>query len=259
MAELILADNHEQVYSVWEERGMHGLKVAHVDFHCDMRGVMIDRSRGRAIFTSHHESTFIDRGNFLGHAIMNGIVEDVRWVHDLHGGRLHDIGPVVSYESDLMTPWYRFKHHWAGRQGASLDYRECLLSDWSGLRPGEQLDLDWDGLASVEYDPAYREALVAQFLAKDFGEGPELAFLVYSPGYSDPDRSLYEAFAEQLADKFNAHIVRLPQQELNTQGESFGALRRIVPSQVKTVKRAFSKRLRRFDAARDLEFYAGQV
>ena len=259
MAELILADNHEQVYSVWKERGMRGLKVAHVDFHCDMRSILIDRPRGRAFFTSHRESTFIDRGNFLGHAIMNGIVTDVQWIHGPHGGRLHDDGPVVRYESDFLAPWYRFKHDQAERKEASLTYRESLLSDWSGLRPGEQLDLDWDGLASVDYDPAHRNTLIEQFLSKDFGEGSDLSFLIYSPGYSDPDRSLYEAFAERLSEKLNAQIVRLPRQALNRQGERFGALRRMVPSHVKTLKRHVAKNLRQFDAAHDLDFYAGQV
>lgn len=257
MAELILADHHEQVYDVWKERGMRGLKVSHVDFHCDMRGVMIDRARSHAMFTSHRETTFIDRGNFLGHAIMNGIVTDLRWVHGPRGGRLYDDGGVVSYETDLLSPLHRFKHQRAGRKVAPVTYSECLLSDWPGLRPGEQLDLDWDGLASIDYEPAYRDTLIKQFLAKDFGPGPELAFLIYSPGYSDPDRSLYERFAEELADKFGAQIVRVPHKELNTQGERLSALRRLVPGQIKTLKRSVFRQIRRLDASHDLEFYAG--
>ena len=105
MAEIIIAVNHEQVYPVWSERGIKGAMLTHVDFHCDMRGIMIDRKRGSAFFTSHRESTFIDRGNFLAHAIMNGIINDLKWVHGPRGGRAFDIGPVV-----IMKPitWQSF-------------------------------------------------------------------------------------------------------------------------------------------------------
>lgn len=253
MPEIILAEHHDQVYPVWVERGMRGLKVAHVDFHCDMRGILIDRKTGRAMFTSERETTFIDRGNYLAHAIMNGIVADVHWVHDAHGGRAFDIGPVVAYETDMLAPWYRLKQARSGRGEVAFAFRESLLDDWPGPRPGEQLDIDWDGLASIEYEPAHRAALVAQFLAKDFAHVPELTFLVYSPGYSDPDRSLFEDFADALAEKFEADLVRLPATELNTDGEQLGALRRVIPAPVRNAKRNLMRRWRRFESARDLE------
>lgn len=260
MPELIIAQHHEQVYAVWEQRGMRSLKVAHVDFHCDMRGLLIDRPRGRAIFKSHRESTFIDPGNFLSHAIMNGIVTDLRWVHGPQSGRRFDTGSVVGYETDFMTPWHRFKHNRSDSKEVSLNYLECLLSDWEGLRPGEQLDLDWDALASVEFDQAHKEALILQFLDRDLGAIPEIAFLTYSPGYSDPDRLLFEEFAQRLAHKFNATIARLPHAELNTEGERLGALRglarEVLPEQMLEFKRDMAKRWRPLDAAHDLDFYA---
>ncbi|MEL6961274.1 MAG: hypothetical protein AAFO01_00875 [Pseudomonadota bacterium] len=259
MPELIIAEHHEQVYSVWQDRGMHDLKLAHVDFHCDMRGILIDRRQGRAFFTSHSETTYIDRGNFLAHAVMMGIVTDLRWVHDQHGGRGYDSGPVVSYETDLLAPYYRHVHRRSGRKDVPLTFRESLLDDWEGLRPGEQLDLDWDALASIEYEPSLRKSLAAHFLERDFEVTPDVTFLVYSPGYSDPDRSFFEGFAQQLAGKFNADITRLPKAELNTEGKKYrsggGWLRKSIPSPLRTMKKNLMQRWRHFETGRDIEHF----
>jgi len=103
MPKIYVADNHEQVYPIWQEHKIKGAKLTHLDFHCDMRGIMIDRKSGSAFFTSERETTFIDRGNFLAHAIMNGMISDIRWVHGPRGGRAFDVGPVVSYETDYLA------------------------------------------------------------------------------------------------------------------------------------------------------------
>lgn len=257
MPEIIMADNHEQVYPVWVERGHRNVKLTHLDFHCDMRGILIDRPAGKAFFTSHRESTFVDRGNFLAHAIMNGIVTDLTWVHGPNGGRAHDHGPVVAYESDWLAPLHRHNHKRSGMAEADIRFRECLMEDWQGLEPAEQLDLDWDAFASVEHEPGHREELVEAFMARDFNVIPELTFLIYSPGYSDPDRTLYEAFAERLADRFSAQVTRLPNAELNREGEKKGALRSLVkkvaPPQLRDAKRYASKAWRHFESAHDLD------
>jgi len=253
MPEIIIAEHHDQVYPVWVERGMRGVKLTHVDFHCDMRGILIDRTKNSAIFTSHRETTFVDRGNFLAHAIMNGIVTDLRWIHDQHGGRAFDIGPTVSYETDFLAPWFRLKHALSDRTEKEFVYEETLMSSWEGPRAGEQLDIDWDGLASVEYSKSTREKLVSQFLAKDFTHIPEITFLVYSPGYSDPDKSLFEDFAKALSQKFQAELVRLPVTELNTEGEQFGYIKRAIPQPVKDIKRELMRRIRHAQAADDLK------
>jgi|GEM_PF-642497 len=259
MPQIILADNHEQVYPVWQERKLQNITLTHLDFHCDMRGIMIDRKKGSAFFISERETTFIDRGNFLAHAIMGGIVSDLRWIHGPRGGRAYDVGPVVSYETDYLAPLHRYNHNRSGRKEVEFKFEESLLSDWQGIRKGEILDIDWDAFASVEYDAAHRDELVAEFFNREFPIVPALTTLIFSPGYSDPDRSLYSAFAERLAETFKAEIIELPKARLNREGESNSVLKKLIkryaPSQVLDLKRTLSRKWRKLESAKDLEHF----
>jgi len=257
MPRIYVADNHEQVYPIWQEHKVKGALLTHLDFHCDMRGILIDRKNNRAFFTSHRETTFVDRGNFLAHAIMSGMIKDICWVHGPKGGRAFDVGPVVSYETDYLARLHLFNHKRSGRNDVSIQFNECLLSDWSGMRQNEMLDLDWDAFASVEYDEVHRKELIEQFFEKDFTFIPELTTLIYSPGYSDPDRSLFEAFTEQLADRFGAEIIQIQKAPLNTQGESKSKIRKLIkqwaPPQVRATKLKLSRAFRQLESAKDLE------
>lgn len=236
---------------------MRGLSVAHVDSHCDMRGLLIDRPSQRACFTSHRESTFVDRGNFMTHAIMEGMVKRITWIHNEHSGRGYDHGPVVAYESDKLAPLYRFRHNRSDRQDMPLAYHECLFEDWNGLREHEQLDLDWDALASVEFSDELQNKMIGGFLDTDLKHTPDVTFLIYSPGYSNPDRSIYRDFGKELASKFKADIVTLPEQELVTDGERFsavrGAVKKLIPPQMMTTKHAVTRWARLRATANDLE------
>ncbi len=259
MPELVIAENHEQVYPVWEARGIKNAKLTHVDFHCDMRGIMIDRKQQQAFFIKDRETQFIDRGNFLAHAIMKGLISDLNWVHGPKGGRGFDIGPVVAYETDFLAPMHRRSHLKSGRKAVDIRFQQLLLSDWKGPRTDELLDVDWDTFASVDYTAAHREKLLEQFFARDFTNVPELTTLVYSPGYSDPDRTLFEKFAERLADHLNANIIRVPDEPLNTDGASNSKLKRMVlrvAPQVRLVKRSVSKAWRRIESRNDLKISA---
>jgi len=211
VGELIVADEHVQIFDLWRERVERGLRIAHVDFHCDMRGLLVDRGRGAAWLVDEGDPRVrvIDSGNFLAHAVARGIVAAVRWVHDRHGGRRYDVG-TVKYESDLTALPHRLLHRLRGAPETAVEFEETALDAWTGLRPGEELDVDWDALASAEYDEAKARRLVAEFLDRDLGARPERSYLVYSPGYSHADRSRFERFAEALAKKLGAEILRLP-------------------------------------------------
>ncbi len=256
MPTIYLAEEHNQVYHIWQEQQDRNLKVTHIDFHCDMRGLMIDRSLNRAFMTSPREAAFVDPGNYLGHAIMNGIISDLRWVHGPLGGRLFDTGEVVKYETDFLAPWYVWKHRQAVGQESPIRFKESLFEDWPGPRPGEHLDIDWDAFASIEYPPEHTEKLIRHFLAREFSVIPETTFLVFSPGYSQPDRSRYERFANTLAAKFGAEMVQLVAPQHHVAESKLAslkkAIRRHTPSGIKNIKRNLVLKTRLFTARNDL-------
>src|SRR5665647_2645966 len=108
MNDLIIAEEHSQLYDLWHERGARNLSVCHIDFHCDLRGLLVDRRRGQACFVGKHVPYIhlLDSGSYLSHAVMNGIVTKLRWVHDDFGGRKYDYLHCVKYESDASALLY---------------------------------------------------------------------------------------------------------------------------------------------------------
>lgn len=207
MTEIIVAEEHSQLYDLWLERGCRDLAVCHVDFHCDMRGLLIDRGRGRARFIGRHVPFIhrLDSGSYLSHAVMNGMVSKLRWVHDEFGGREYDYLHCVKYQTDFSALGCRI----TGRGGCvPLDYQEQTFTDWSGPRPGEHLDLDWDGIAHADYDLARIRRLMTEILRRDYR--PESIFLARSPQYCHPERALFEEFVAALERKFRTKARRLP-------------------------------------------------
>jgi len=211
MPEIFVAQEHSQIYDLWRTRGDRGLRLVHIDHHCDMRGLLIDRRRGRAYFIgSQSRRATVDSGNFLAHAIMEGIVSAVRWVHDDFGGRCYDVGGTVKYERDITALPHRFSHFLKPWREAPIRFDEAYFRDYTGPEPGQHLDIDWDGLAPVDYDLHRIRMLIDRFFAWDFKSTPPSVYLVRSPGYSHPDHRLFEEFLDALRGKFAADVVRLP-------------------------------------------------
>lgn len=207
MTELIVAEEHSQLYDLWLERGYRDLTVCHVDFHCDMRGLLIDRRHGRACFVEQHIPYVhrLDSGSYLSHAIMNGIVTDLRWVHDAFSGRKYDYLHCVKYETDLSALPYRLR---SKNRFVPVTYSEQTFDDWGGPKPGEHLDIDWDGIAPMDCDEKKSRRLMKEILDREYN--PESIFVARSPGYCNPDRLLFEEFIEGLESKFNVHAIRIP-------------------------------------------------
>jgi hypothetical protein len=207
MTELIIAEEHSQLYDLWLERGARNLAVCHVDFHCDMRGLLIDRRLGKACFVGRYVPYIhrLDSGSYLSHAVMNGIVTDLRWVHDDFGGRTYDYIHCVKYETDFSALPHRL---FGWKQCVPLTYAEQTFSDWNGPQPGEHLDIDWDGIAFADYDEGRIRRLMAEILERDFE--PQCIFIARSPNYCHPDKSLFEEFIVGLENKFRVRAVRLP-------------------------------------------------
>lgn len=111
----------------------------------------------------------------------------------------------VKYETDFSALPYRL----LGKdQCVPVTYAEQTFDDWGGPQSGEHLDIDWDGIAFVDYDEKQIRRLMAEILERDFN--PESIFVARSPGYCHPDRHLFEEFIEGLESKFNVHAIRLP-------------------------------------------------
>jgi hypothetical protein len=210
LTELFVADEHSPLYDLWRERGDRDLSVCHVDFHCDMRGLLIDKRRGRAryVWQSDPYMNRLDSGSFLAHAVMKGMVSRLRWVHDEFAGRKYDDLYCVKYETDCTSLPFRL----AGkRKWVPLDFSEHTFDDWGGPRPGEYLSLDWDGFAFVDYDEAHIRRLTTEFLKYEFR--PESVFVSSSPEYCHPDKALFDEFIGALEKKFRTQAVRLPSRQ----------------------------------------------
>lgn len=204
---LLVADEHSPLLDWWLKEGGRGLSVCHIDFHCDMRGLLIDRRRGRARYVGQSDPFMnrVDSGSFLAHAIMKGSVTNLRWVHDTHGGRRYDDLYCVKYETDLSAVPYLLagRKHWV-----PLTFAEQTFDDWGGPQSGEQLSIDWDGLAFAEYGADKVKRLQAEILERECL--PATVFLARSPEYSRPDRALFDEFVAKLEKRFATGAVYLP-------------------------------------------------
>ncbi|MFC1843893.1 hypothetical protein ACFLZ5_03810 [Thermodesulfobacteriota bacterium] len=206
MTDLIVADEHSLLYDLWLEQENPNLSVCHVDFHCDMRGLLIDRQKGRAryVWQSDPYMNRLDSGSFLTHAVMKGIVTSLRWIHDDFGGREYDDLYCVKYETDFTALPFKFsgKDNWV-----PLTYEELTFADWHGPEHGEHLSIDWDGIAYKDYDEDHIRSLMAKILERKFL--PESIFVCRSPEYSHPDKTLFDQFTSSLEKKFKTQAVYL--------------------------------------------------
>ena len=173
-----------------------------------MRGLLVDTHASQA-YRITDRSPVLDEGNFITHAIFEGRVSRLRWVHDVPGGRRDDVNGVK-----LATDWTASRARRRLRRqeqaGISFVYEAMTLADWGGPEPHEFLDIDWDVFAcNMSPLGTVRERADA-FLQRSFAHRPEHVALCYSPGYSHPTRNEFEVFGERLAQKLGARIERLP-------------------------------------------------
>ncbi len=208
MRTVYVGDEHDQVLALWRLQEASSLRVLHMDFHCDMRGLLIDRRAGRAyrILDVHPE---LDHGSFLSYAVAEGRVSGIRWIHDDPGGRRSDVG-TVKYESDLTALPHRCLALLRRDRGVPIDYSVVPYREWGGLQDGELLDIDWDFFASAAYGRDTIRRRVDGFLDSDLGPVPEEAYVCYSAGFCHASRDLFEEFARALADRFAAGVAGLP-------------------------------------------------
>ena len=153
-------------------------------------------------------------------------------------------------------------HRWRGDTEVKIAFEELYFEDWDGVRSGECLDIDWDALASRDYQPSHIRKLISDFLSRKFPVIPEVTFLVFSPAYSLSDRNLFEEFAARLSEKFSAQIVRLqnptqqPETEVPAQSRSWqvsDVVRRSIPKPIRARSRQFLDGLRAYQTRNDVK------
>jgi len=205
MRRIFVVESHDEVLRLWREQAMAGLRVLHLDFHCDLRGLLINRKAQRAY---HIWDRFpdVDEGNFLTHALLEGVVSGVRWVHDEPGGRKHDL-KTVKYETDVTALIHRFLIFIRRHRGVPIAYEVVSSDQWTGVAAGEILDIDWDFFACQEYLKESIQHRIAEFWKRDFAHLPEHIYICYSPNYSHPTRDEFRRFVSDMATRFEAEVV----------------------------------------------------
>lgn len=200
-------EHHDRLLTLWREQGLTGISLAHVDFHDDLRGLLIDRRKRTTypIGALARGEAAPDAGNFLAHAVLEGRIDSIRWIHGPIGGRAWDMG-IVRYETDLAALPHRLRQRLSRHPEQPLAFEELLTTDWTGPRPGERLSIDWDCFASNLLDPAGIEQRVSQFLERLGTRIPTDTYVAYSPEYSHPTLPAYKALLRQLAQRFEQQL-----------------------------------------------------
>ncbi len=239
MGVLYTMERHHELLHLWRRQEAAALRVVHLDFHCDMRGMLVDRKEQRA-YRIRDRFPVLDQGNFLAHAVMESRVAAVLWVHDDPGGRRDDIG-TVKFESDLSALPHRVGRVLRRQNGIPLDYDVTRSAEWEGLREGERLDIDWDYFASLEYPIDSIPARIERFWQSQSEVIPEEASICYSPEYSHPTRELFAEFVTDLASRFGLTIVELepPTGQLDS---TQGGIRNYVPARLHELARSAYRR-----------------
>jgi len=205
--EFFVAEEHSQLYDLWLTRNSKNLAVCHVDFHCDMRGLLIDRKFGKARYVWQIDPYMnrIDSGSFLTHAVMKGVVSSLRWVHDDFGGRKYDDLYCVKYETDFTALFYRLS---SKKKWMPLNFAEMSFDNKDWLADGEYLSIDWDGIAYKDYDKNKIRILMNKVLETQ--ALPESIFVAHSPEYCHSNTNLFNEFISKLEEKFKIDAIRLP-------------------------------------------------
>ena len=200
-------EHHEQLLSLWREQDRRKIRLAHIDFHDDMRGLLVDRVRNCAypIRSLARNQAPLDPGNFLAHAVLEERMERIRWFHGAIGGRAYDMG-IVRYESDLFALPQRLRRALTGGAGIPLEFEESLLDNWTGPIEGELLSVDWDCFASNLLDARGIARRVDDFFDRLGSLVPQDSYAVYSPEYSHPSLDAFRGFVDGLSSRFGQAI-----------------------------------------------------
>lgn len=213
---IYVVEHHHELLYLWRELEFKQISILHLDAHCDMHGLLVDREKGFSNAMSGLKR--VDCGNFLSFGVIEGIVKDVAWVHDKYGGRNNDT-TYVKYTTDLTAFPHLIRNRLFPSAKYPLRYSEQLLGDADRLEIGENvhLDIDWDSFYLKAKSAAQRRASVESFLAHEFQVSPQYTYVSYSADYVVPSRREFREFVLQLQHRFGAEIAEysypLPKKE----------------------------------------------
>jgi hypothetical protein len=221
---IYVCEHHDEVYALWRRKNLRGIHLSHIDFHDDLRGLLIDRKRGRAypIGKFARQVCPIDDGNFLAHAVIEGRLDRVSWVHFAKGGRAWDFG-IVRYESDLLAIPARLRQFFLPGKEYPLQFEEVVMENWQGLAPGDALSIDWDCFASINLDHGGIDNRLQEFLDRMGSQIPPDTYVAYSPDYSHPSLESFNGMLDTLSSRFKQQVEwlkpNLKRGELNLTGQ----------------------------------------
>lgn len=202
---LYVIERHHQLLELWKRDGAKQLSVTHIDFHCDLRGLMIDVKK-QVAYRIKDRREGLDEGNFLRHAFEQNIVDRVTWVHGLPGGRKYDVH-TVKHLNDFTSIPHRLKGCFSKIEAQPFGYDVQTMDQWEALMPNQFLDIDWDTFADATINAKEIEKRIDAFLAKDFSHAPIGLNICYSPYHSHDSRERFEEFVSQVAEKFSVSEV----------------------------------------------------
>lgn len=223
--ELFVIENHDQLYHVWSQRNARKLRVCHIDFHCDLRGLLIDRPQQLA-YKIRDVRRGVDMGNFLTHAVTEGRIEGIRWIHGTPGGRSCDVN-TVKYTEDLTSLPCNLAIRFNRLPPMPLKYSVIEMDAWQGLEEGEFLDIDWDVFAERAFPRDGLERRLEAFFAKHLDVPLTGVSVCYSPSHSHDTRPQFKEFVERLRERCGATRIDVPETERPTSNRPWR--RRVIP------------------------------
>lgn len=202
----VLEHHHELLY-LWRQLQFRQIEVFHLDAHCDMHGLLVDRKS--SLSNAMPGLQRVDCGNFLSFAVMEGIIKAITWAHDKYGGRNNDT-THVKYTTDLTAKPYLIRNMLFPRAKYPLKYSKQLLGEIDSFEMDEHvhLDIDWDFFFLRDKPAKERKKSIDLFFKHDFKSVPPYIYITYSPDYVVPSRREFEEFVSRLKRKYKANAVK---------------------------------------------------
>jgi len=198
-------EHHDDVLALWRRQDLKGIRLAHVDFHDDLQGLIVNRRRGLAFARNSLLKAKVHPGNFLAKAVVERRLDAVRWVHDIPGGRGWDFG-VVKYTSDPSVMLQRIRHGLPSLE-LPFEFQELLMRRWCGPAPGERMSVDWDCFASILQAESTISDRVDSFVTRLGDHVPVDSYVCFSPDYSHiGSLPAFLQLVELLARRYGQHI-----------------------------------------------------